>query len=157
MSDFQEEIHAEGLDKFVIIGVGKDFLQDNWGGNFTANSILPLVLDTSPEFPIREAYNAAHKEIVFLDSEGNLIDRIQFGFNDIPSYKAQMRELIIRNYPSGVAGDLNGDEIVNILDIVGLVNIILGGSYEEAGDLNSDGSNNILDIVQLVNIILENS
>ena len=54
-------------------------------------------------------------------------------------------------------GDLNGDGEINILDVVGLVNIILGISPENpAGDLNQDGVYNVLDIVQLVNIILDN-
>ena len=41
------------------------------------------------------------------------------------------------------------------MDVVGLVNIILGLSPENpAGDLNQDGLYNVLDVVQLVNIIL---
>ena len=56
-------------------------------------------------------------------------------------------------------GDLNQDEIINILDIVYLVNIILGSdpgnSYAlQAGDINQDGFNNIQDIVLLLNMIL---
>ena len=54
-------------------------------------------------------------------------------------------------------GDLNSDGVINILDVVGLVNIILGISSENPeGDLNQDGVYNVLDIVQLVNIILGN-
>ena len=54
-----------------------------------------------------------------------------------------------------ITGDINSDGQVNILDIVGLVNIILGTSSENpTGDLNHDGVYNVLDIVQLVNIIL---
>ena len=53
-------------------------------------------------------------------------------------------------------GDINSDGVINILDVVGLVNIILGNSPENpAGDLNQDGVYNVLDIVQLVNIILD--
>ena len=55
-------------------------------------------------------------------------------------------------------GDLNQDSIVNILDIVQIVNIILGATptqYQvEAGDLNTDGIVNVLDIVNIVNMIL---
>jgi hypothetical protein len=52
-------------------------------------------------------------------------------------------------------GDLNGDEILNILDIVVLTNLILSGDESnQAGDLNQDGYYNILDIVILVNLIL---
>ena len=56
-------------------------------------------------------------------------------------------------------GDLNQDLVVNILDIVQIVNIILGDiptQYQiEAGDLNADGIINVLDIVNIVNMILD--
>ena len=52
-------------------------------------------------------------------------------------------------------GDLNQDDNINILDIIGLIDIILNEEpYNENGDMNSDGGINILDITQLVNIIL---
>ena len=55
-----------------------------------------------------------------------------------------------------IMGDINGDNEVNILDIISLVNFILTNEYETIGDLNIDGEINILDIVALVNIILAN-
>ena len=59
------------------------------------------------------------------------------------------------NYNS-ITGDINGDNEVNILDIISLVNFILENDYEINGDLNNDGEINILDIVALANIILNN-
>ena len=53
----------------------------------------------------------------------------------------------------GAEGDINGDEVINILDIVALVNGIVGGYDVDCGDLNGDGVINILDIVAIVNII----
>ena len=60
---------------------------------------------------------------------------------------------------SCTAGDVNSDDIINILDIVMLVNFVLNldspdGSEECAADINSDGILNILDVVTLVNTIL---
>ena len=60
-----------------------------------------------------------------------------------------------------VFGDINGDSILNILDIIILVNIILGIDVEddcqvELSDVNEDGILNILDIVIVVNAILGN-
>ena len=56
-------------------------------------------------------------------------------------------------------GDLNLDESIDILDVILIVNIILGtlepSNFQlEASDLNLDGVVNVLDIVQIVNIIL---
>tara|TARA_B100000945_G_scaffold321296_1_gene335078 strand:+ start:568 stop:2874 length:2307 start_codon:yes stop_codon:yes gene_type:complete len=51
-------------------------------------------------------------------------------------------------------GDLNYDGIVNVLDIITLVNIVLGDSTDLSGDLNSDGIVNVLDIITLVNLVL---
>jgi len=55
-----------------------------------------------------------------------------------------------------ITGDINGDNEVNILDIISLVNLILSNEYQASGDLNADDEVNILDIVALVNIILAN-
>ena len=62
-------------------------------------------------------------------------------------------------FTAGIAGDVNGDWIVNILDIVQLVGIILNtieytdGQFA-AADITNDSIVNILDIVQIINIIL---
>ena len=58
-------------------------------------------------------------------------------------------------------GDVNSDGSVNVLDIVTVVNFIMGNDepteYEAcAGDINEDGSMNVLDIVTIVNIIMGN-
>jgi len=55
----------------------------------------------------------------------------------------------------GILGDLNGDSIINILDVIIMVNIILGVEPESSlADVNGDGTINILDIVQVINLIL---
>jgi len=59
----------------------------------------------------------------------------------------------------GIPGDVNGDGIVNILDVVQVVGIILDtinptDAQLAAADISGDGIVNILDIVQIVYIIL---
>ena len=56
-------------------------------------------------------------------------------------------------------GDINQDEVVNILDIVLAVNGVLGISELsniefQLADMNGDGSLNVLDIILIVNEIL---
>ncbi|MDP6937058.1 MAG: dockerin type I domain-containing protein, partial [Candidatus Marinimicrobia bacterium] len=53
-------------------------------------------------------------------------------------------------------GDINGDDTVNVQDVILMVNLILNNEYNYQVDLNSDGLINVLDVIQLVNIILNN-
>ena len=60
-----------------------------------------------------------------------------------------------------LSGDVNQDDIIDILDLVLIVNFILSIDdftliQQYAGDINLDGIINIQDIISLINIILEN-
>ena len=60
---------------------------------------------------------------------------------------------------NGELGDVNTDSIIDILDVVNLVNFIMGNSQptfeqEYLGDLNQDNIINIQDIILIINIIL---
>ena len=57
-------------------------------------------------------------------------------------------------YDEFIMGDMNGDGILNVLDLVELVNLILLAEFNANADINNDGFINILDIVILVNIII---
>mgnify|MGYP001239838378 CR=1 FL=1 len=68
-----------------------------------------------------------------------------------------IEELIYSN--SYILGDINFDGFIDVLDVVLIVNIVLGiieptDIQENASDINNDGEINILDVVQIVNIIL---
>ena len=55
----------------------------------------------------------------------------------------------------GLIGDVNSDTVVDILDVITMVNIVLGITEgNDAADVNVDGMVNILDIISIVNIIL---
>ena len=50
---------------------------------------------------------------------------------------------------------INSDEINNVLDVISLVNCVLGDGCEiSASDMNQDGILNFLHVVLLVNAIL---
>ena len=53
-----------------------------------------------------------------------------------------------------ILGDVNGDNSINIQDIVLVINLILTSEYNALADLNSDSTIDILDVVLTVNIIL---
>ena len=64
----------------------------------------------------------------------------------------------IADKPAMVKGDVNADQLVDVDDVVGIVNKILGepaeGFVEAAADINNDGAIDVDDVVALVNIIL---
>ena len=77
---------------------------------------------------------------VFSDSNG---DGLSISYGDCITYSG------------GILGDVSGDNVVNILDVVQMVNMVLGNAGSVPGaDINDDGTINILDIVLVVNIIL---
>jgi len=53
-----------------------------------------------------------------------------------------------------INGDLNDDEILNVLDVISMINLILDSEFNTCGDINLDNELNILDVVMFVNIIL---
>ena len=50
-------------------------------------------------------------------------------------------------------GDLNGDSIINVQDIIIVINLILYSNYNTNADMNLDGTVDVLDIIQIINII----
>ncbi len=58
-----------------------------------------------------------------------------------------------------LCGDVNEDGLVNVLDIISMVNYIMGGNPSpfntNAANINAEGGINVLDIIALVNIIMQ--
>ena len=158
LSNFQEEIRNDyGFENVVIIAVG----QSNTSGfnsNFCSNSDLPLVVDQYPSLPIRDqfgesSFNEFHKSVIILGHDGEYLGQISV--NSVSaSVKNYILGIIEANYQQSVLGDVNGDTLVNVQDVILLVNSILSGQTNSSNDINNDGLVNILDVVQVTNIIL---
>ncbi len=156
MSNFQDELrNDDGYDNIVIIGVGQSVMSGA-NNSFCANSDLPLVMDLSPELPIRQQFAPYYDShaLVILGYDGEYIGHI-----DVTSLgalqKNYIRNILEEHYQQIILGDLNGDSFINVQDIVLTVNLVMNAEYEATADLNSDNVVNVLDIVQIVNTILE--
>jgi spore germination protein YaaH len=54
-----------------------------------------------------------------------------------------------------ISGDLNSDNVINILDVMIIINMILENiEYSSNADLNQDQIINVIDVITLINIIL---
>jgi len=151
-------------EEVVLIGIGKGL-----GGDGALNGTIniegvnsPFVQDETgqvwQDFLGNE--NAPRKQVVLLDKSLN--PRYQFEYSGDQITELELNELLnsIQNLideSNAILGDLNNDQIINVLDLVLLVDIALDDSdFNLSGDLNNDAGINILDVVLLLNQILSN-
>ena len=107
------------------------------------------------------------KPVIKLDEGQELLVRVYPWYNGAATGKTIcLSDLRIHgmatdatNNHEGILGDVNGDELVNISDVVLLVEYILNvdnpSFIKDNADINRDNTINISDVTQLVNIILE--
>ncbi len=110
------------------------------------------------------------------DALNSVTELMQYALNAMQFYESEYAEVVFGctdpeaiNYNPDASvddgsciysmlGDLNQDNQLNVLDIVRMVNIIMGATPSEyelwAGDMNEDDSINVLDIVIIVNCII---
>ena len=105
----------------------------------------------------KNMYHPVEQTSFITDLDGNNSSEILVGLRNGKLFCYSGGDMIETMY---LDGDINNDQTVNILDIIVLINIILG-NYEAneiellIADINEDGELNILDIVMLANWVLE--
>tara|TARA_R100000808_G_scaffold8841_1_gene24735 strand:- start:2556 stop:6302 length:3747 start_codon:yes stop_codon:yes gene_type:complete len=152
LDEFGEQFHI--VDRWDI-----DFEYNQFGiGQGTVLAIggtaVPFV---DLQFKLETHYIAYSWD--FLNSFGN--NQLELFNPDIGglTFNSQVPLLYPYQSPYVGTGDANFDGVINILDIVALVNYILGTGYlseqgEIQADVNQDGTINILDILEVVNMLL---
>ena len=89
----------------------------------------------------------------FLKNNELIIPNLQ----DIPkSLSDRIASAFRKSTTTDACDDVNGDDVVNVLDVIQTVNMALGSQdpdYMNA-DVNSDGIINVLDVITLVNCIV---
>ena len=157
----------EGYSSSATIGIqndnGTDAIQIAYNASYTHDE-LTLSFKPVPNWvsPIYDSQQLNYQEQITYDVvvDGQfLTDESDICYMIINSNSSDPITIIPINVEyseeQAVTGDVNGDGILNILDVVQLVNIVLyGDEYNETADMNEDGILNVLDIVLLVNIIL---
>ncbi len=129
-------------------------LSSSEAGQVLAFSLLGETIDPSSGLLVSAEFETSSsnsielclEEPVFSNSSGNAIQVIVGDCVDVELYQV-------------LAGDLNQDTVIDVLDAVLLVNGVLNpdslnDNQAAAGDVNSDGILNVLDLVLLINLIL---
>ncbi|MDP7028010.1 MAG: S8 family serine peptidase [Candidatus Marinimicrobia bacterium] len=149
---------------------------ENWGTATNISTILSsqstAITVTNPEITFDDAYpgmpilNDGNPFMVHVGSQAGigeigLILTLTSNEDGYVSHEAEFTfTIMVEAGNQVIAGDVNLDGEVNILDVVITANTTLGQAelttdQFQAADVNGDGTINILDIVQIVNLILE--
>ena len=79
--------------------------------------------------------------------------------NDFPGAFTAMvvaegsREALIVRYSEVLLGDVNGDGVVNLLDVAPFVEVLADGTFVPEADINQDGAVNLLDVGPFIQIL----
>ena len=167
LSDFETAIWQEFEQEVIVLGIINTSNQNQINQFVAENSLtFPIIYDPGSSGGVQggDTY-----DLYYMPNDGSpyprdfIIDQegiIQYANNEIDTdwMIAIIEDLM--GTSNIILGDINFDEIINVLDIVMLVNIILGttqnidNNTSNAADLNQDGFIDILDVVLTVNIVL---
>ena len=152
----------------IVLGIINTSSQNQINNFINENSItFPILFDPGSSGGVQgvDTYND-----YYMPNDGSpyprdfIIDQngiLQYANNEIDTeWMIYVLEELI-NINQEILGDINQDDLVNILDVVVLINFILGSQIPTEADLiiadlNNDSVLNILDIVQLAGIIINN-
>lgn len=130
-------LNADGSYRMIVYSMANEIILE------TDGAILTLPLSISEEMEAGD-YNLIIKGIVVTDvnKQQTLVDKVVSRLT-IPSY---------------TLGDVNGDDMINVTDVVSVIAYILGDHSSDfifpAGDINEDGVINVTDVVSIIDIIL---
>ena len=143
----------EGYTRVKLFGVAKT-AHMSWLNNWTSENDAIVVADDVP-YPNWSNWDANQRDLYLLNHEMQIVfnENITNGLNEEIVYTTVV-DLISEIPDNEILGDVNGDGILNVIDIVLMVNIILDNEYNLAADVNEDGLVNIVDVVMMVNILV---
>ena len=137
---------VDGWNTYDLSAEGLFVSGDFWIGTKEFSSTAPFGLDTSSN--TGNSYSRTGTTGDWVEIPGNLMARVYLDCGDD-----------CQGGGSCTLGDVSGDTIINVLDIVATVNFVLGAQAPTddqscAADYNEDGIINVLDIVAIVNVVL---
>ena len=130
----------EFVDYQIALGSSSDWSFPNWPSH------LDHILVSDELF----------EELAYSQVETIKLDQyIDGGWNEYDYNISDHRPVFMQLAQNVILGDVSGDGSINILDVVMIVQIVIGNDeIVQSADFNGDGYINILDVVQLIQIII---
>ena len=169
LSDLEVAIWQEyQSEDVVVVGVINTSNQNQLNQFIQENSITyPIVFDPGSPGGVQggDTY-----DLYYMPNDGSPYPRdfiinqegvIEYANNEVDTawMLSVINDLLNGECSNWQIGDINNDNVINILDIVSLINYILGVTVPEnceflISDINQDSNLDILDIVLIINTIL---
>ncbi|NOZ08864.1 MAG: hypothetical protein GXO91_08340 [FCB group bacterium] len=157
-------IQNAAADDGLQLAFDSEYLHENLSVKFRETPSW-LSLSTS-NGDLNGAIEQGNSEFIYVDvssaglSLGDYAAYVTLNTNAQPKVVWPVTLSVVENSPN-LPGDVNGDQTLNILDVVAVVGFVVGETDPTdeqfwAADLNQDGEINVVDIVLLVNMILNN-
>ena len=177
-----------GNEDCVLSNPEYDFETNTWSVNYIdAEGNLPwfkqfqICVDNGPCYYFSDMISTEHTYLegttfkhalpdVITDPSGDMladgeyVAKMWFADGEVGEYQVAENITIVNGQISdgedscSLQGDINGDQNLNVLDVVLTVNNVLcldgGDCYDACADMNEDGILNVLDVVLLVNAVL---
>ena len=143
-----------GIQKNSNVGSQVIFGADGLSNNFN------VTFESAPEWlttnPNQGTLLDNQNQTITITSESDDIDGTYSAFINITSNGGSVSIPVIMDVNGSLLGDTNGDTNINVLDVIIMVNMILGEAEINlnTADMNSDGLVNVSDVVLLINSIL---
>ena len=143
-----------GIQKNSNIGSQVIFGADGLSNNFN------ITFDSKPMWlticPNQGTLYDNQSESITVTSNSADYDGEFYAYMNISSNGGSASIPIMMNVNGSLLGDTNGDSNINVLDVIIMVNMIIGESEINlnTADMNSDGLVNVSDVVILINSIL---
>ena len=113
------------------------------------NDCVPVEL---PKGEIRDAYNLEDHPEFF--GQKAMVYGVITKYFGIAGVKTVTEIIIGEDQPEPLKGDVNGDEKVDISDVVAVINTMAGETtFKDTSDVNNDGKTDISDVVMIINIM----
>ena len=168
LSDFETAIWQEYQNENVmVVGIINTPSQNQLNSFIEENSITyPIIFDPGSPGGVQggDTY-----DLYYMPNDGSPYSRdfiinqsgiIEYANNEIDTewMLSVIEELLFENCLNWQLGDINNDNIINVLDIISLINYILGTILPNeceylVSDINYDSNLDILDVVLMVNMI----
>lgn len=161
-------IHPDGTTKWLIENQVDGFL---WHLAVSPDNRL-LIDGGSPDFGVPSsvrAFDTANGEPLWIQNF-----HIENGLNEFaawiePTFSADGMTLYVNTRFSsntqagyfyavdlsaeGIIGDVNGDGVVNLLDVAPFIELLSTGAYQVEADINQDGMVNLLDVQPFIDLL----